>query len=82
MIFDPLGGMAPPQAIDVKTEKNPDIKETRPIENSNKSDDTKFDNERQNIGQKHTTKYIVDTGRVELVTYDSKGNVVGKVPPG
>ncbi len=81
MIIDSFSGVPPPQALDIKPEKNNKAEEPRAIEELSKSDDSKLDKERQNISKKPTAKDIRKYDDIELTTYNAKDNSEKEIPP-
>ena len=79
MIIDALGGPAPPQAIEMRLGKKPEVEESRAVEDSGKSDSSKLDTDRQD---RTSSKYIIKDNNIELRIYNAKGVLIRKIPPG
>jgi len=75
MIIDSLGNLPPPQALDVKLEKNLETEEPRAIEDSEKGNDSTLDNNKQNIANNQVDKDIIKSGDIERETYNAQGNM-------
>ncbi|MBL7179518.1 MAG: hypothetical protein ABIK98_16165 [Pseudomonadota bacterium] len=75
MIYDSLGSLPLPQAVEIKLEKKHQTEEPRAIEDSNQSDDSKFDIHRENVAKESAVKDSLKEADFELETYNAKGNL-------
>ena len=70
MIVDSLASVPVSQAPDVKVEKNAKAEEPRAIEESDKSEYSQLDMEKQNISKRRSTENVGDS-RSELRPYSA-----------
>jgi hypothetical protein len=82
MNIDAFGGVPPPQAFDVKTEKKDEADEPRPVEQGSESSESDLDVNKQKIAKEKKTKYVVEEDDIIIKVYNAKGNLVRKIPPG
>ena len=75
MNIDMLGGMPPPQTIDIKVEKNSEREDSRPIEESGKSNDLKLNVDKKAISEKQVAKNSLKKVEVDPDTYNGKGDL-------
>jgi hypothetical protein len=75
MNIDLLGGIFPPQTIDIKTEKNTGHEDTRAIEESNKSDNLELNINQKALMKRPKMKGSSETIEVKAQTYNANGDV-------
>jgi len=80
MLYDSLGGISPANTLDIKLEKRHEVEETRPVEDTDDSDDSKLDLDRQNIAKRRSAQDISQDLQVESETYNAKGSLTRKIP--
>ncbi len=82
MIIDSSGGLPPPQTFDILIKKNLETEDPRAIEDSDKSNDSKLDANRQNIAQKQAGDDMSKDIGVESETHNDHDNSVVTKPTG
>jgi hypothetical protein len=81
MIIDPMAGLALPPICDIKVEKKSEAEQPRPIVESDKSDDSKLDLQRQNVARRKTSKSRHQKAESWGKRYNSSGGVEEDIPP-
>ena len=79
MITESLSSIPLPPAIDVKVEKNTKTEEPRAIEETDKSDDSRLDLEKQNISKKRSIENAENVD-MELKTYTATNKESMEIP--
>ncbi len=82
MIYDSLGSLPPPRTFDIIIKQNLETEDPRAIEDSDKSNDSKLDANRQNIAEKQAGDDMSKDIGVESETYNDHGNSVVTKPTG
>ena len=75
MVIDYSGGLLPTQSTDVKILKKGGALESRPVEESGSSDDTKFDTGRQHISKREFPAQVFSSRHNDVVLYNKKGDL-------
>jgi hypothetical protein len=82
MIIDPSGSLSPPQTADIKIGKTIETEEPRAIEDSEKSNDSTLDSNKQNFANNQIDKDIIKGGNIEHEIYNAQGNLTGELSSG
>ena len=73
MITDAINSLPVPQAPDIKVEQDLETEEPRAVEDSDKSDDSNLDINRQNVAKQSADMDVSKDSGVEMESYNAKG---------
>lgn len=81
MIYDSFGGMTPLSTVDIRLEKKHDVEEPRKVEDTDESNRSQLDMDKQNIAKKPSIQEMPQDIDPELEAYNRKGDSIGKASP-